>query len=63
MYVLVPKFRFLEFRLLLSLVAPYYSSSPRTVWFRDREPEVRLRDRAGLTWQISQDFAEVDNYV
>ena len=31
-YLLVSKFRFLEFRLLLSRVAPYYSSLPRTVW-------------------------------
>ena len=28
---LVPKFQFLEFWLLLSRVAPYYSSLPRTV--------------------------------
>ena len=33
MYLLVLKFRFLEFRLLLSRVAPYYSSLPRTVLF------------------------------
>ena len=32
MYILASKFRFLEFRLLLSRVAPYYSSLPRTVW-------------------------------
>ena len=34
MELLVSKFRFLEFRLLLSRVAPYYSSLPRTVWLR-----------------------------
>ena len=33
MYILVSKFRFLEFWLLLSQVASYYSSLPRTVWF------------------------------
>ena len=33
MYLLVSKFRFLEFRLLLSRVAPYYIALPRTVWF------------------------------
>ena len=32
MYLLASKFRFLGFRLLLSRVAPYYSSLPRTVW-------------------------------
>ena len=32
MNILASKFRFLEFRLLLSRVAPYYSSLPRTVW-------------------------------
>ena len=32
MYVLASKFYYLEFRLLLSRVAPYYSSLPRTVW-------------------------------
>ena len=31
MYLLVSKFRFLEFRSLLSQVAPYYSSLSRTV--------------------------------
>ena len=31
MHLLVSKFRFLEYRLLLSQVAPYYSSLPRTV--------------------------------
>ena len=31
-YLLVSNFRFLEFRLLLTRVAPYYSSLPRTVW-------------------------------
>ena len=35
MYILASKFRFLEFRLLLSRVAPYYSSSPRTVWYQN----------------------------
>ena len=34
MYLLSSKFRFLAFRLLLSRVAPYYSSLPRTVWLR-----------------------------
>ena len=34
MYLIVSKFCFLEFRLLLSRVAPYCSSLPRTVWFR-----------------------------
>ena len=33
MYILASKFRFLEFCLLLSRVAPYYSSLPRTVGF------------------------------
>ena len=33
MYLLASKFRFLELRLLLSRVAPYYSSLPRTVWY------------------------------
>ena len=33
MYVLASKFYFLEFWLLLSRVAPYYSSLPRTVWY------------------------------
>ena len=27
------KLPFLEFRLLFSRVAPYYSSLPRTIWF------------------------------
>ena len=31
MYLLISKFNFLEFWLLLSRVAPYYSSLPRTV--------------------------------
>ena len=31
MYILASKFCFLEFRLLLSRVAPYYSLLPRTV--------------------------------
>ena len=31
MYLLLSKFRFLEFRLLLSRVAPYYSSLPGCV--------------------------------
>ena len=41
MYLLVSKFRFLEFRLLLSRVAPYYSLLPQSVdfiedgWFWD----------------------------
>ena len=34
MYVLASKFYFLEFWLLLSRVAPYYSSLPRTVWLK-----------------------------
>ena len=33
MYILASKFYYLEFCLLLSRVAPYYSSLPRTVWF------------------------------
>ena len=33
MQLLASKFHFLEFWLLLSRVAPYYSSLPRTVWF------------------------------
>ena len=36
MYILVSKFRFLQFWLLLSLVAPYYSSLPRTVWWTEK---------------------------
>ena len=33
MYLLISKFHFLEFWLLLSRVAPYYRLLPRTVWF------------------------------
>ena len=36
MYLVASKFRFLEFRLLLSRVAPYYSSLPRTVWLNKK---------------------------
>ena len=32
MYLLALEFRFLEFCLLLSWVAPYYSLLPQTVW-------------------------------
>ena len=42
MYILASKFRFLEFRLLLSQVAPYYSSLPRTVWKFESLSQVRF---------------------
>ena len=38
MYLLVSKFCFLEFRLLLSRVAPCYSLLPRTVWYTNYLP-------------------------
>ena len=61
MYLLASKFRFLEFRLLLSRVAPYYSSLPRTVWKENNSvfrgfwhyysfAEVRLKIEKGLNF-------------
>ena len=43
MYLLVSKFPFLGFRLLLSWVAPYYILLPRTDWLTVLEPVWRLR--------------------
>ena len=43
MYILASKFRFLEFRLLLSRVAPYYSSLPQTVWLIEEKQNNRKK--------------------
>ena len=53
MYLLVSKFRFLEYRLLLSRVSPYYSSLPRTVWIGMLKQSIKVNITSGFIFNLT----------